>query len=68
MDFKLQSEFHPTGDQPEAIRQLSEGILGNEKYANPIGCYRVLAKHFTVANVVEKIQSTERWCWRITKL
>lgn len=54
MDFKLQSEFHPTGDQPEAIRQLSEGILGNEKYQTLLGVTGS-GKTFTVANVVEKI-------------
>ena len=31
MDFKLQSEFKPTGDQPEAIRQLTDGINSKEK-------------------------------------
>ena len=54
MDFKLQSEFHPTGDQPEAIRQLSEGILGNEKYQTLLGVTGS-GKTFTVANVVAKI-------------
>ena len=54
MDFKLQSEFHPTGDQPEAIRQLSEGILGNEKYQTLLGVTGS-GKTFTVAHVVEKI-------------
>ena len=54
MDFKLQSEFHPTGDQPKAIRQLSEGILGNEKYQTLLGVTGS-GKTFTVANVVEKI-------------
>ena len=32
MDFKLQSEFKPTGDQPEAIRQLTDGINSKEKF------------------------------------
>ena len=32
MDFKLHSKFKPTGDQPEAIRQLSEGIVEGEKH------------------------------------
>ena len=32
MDFKLTSEFKPTGDQPEAIRQLVESIRGESKY------------------------------------
>ena len=54
MDFSLQSEFHPAGDQPEAIKQLSEGILGNEKYLTLLGVTGS-GKTFTVANVVEKI-------------
>ena len=37
MDFKLQSEFKPTGDQPEAIKQLTEGITNNEKYKTTRG-------------------------------
>lgn len=37
MKFKLHSEFKPTGDQPEAIKQLSSGILENEKYQTLLG-------------------------------
>ena len=55
MDFKLQSEFHPTGDQPEAIRQLSEGILGNEKYQTLLGVTGS-GKTFTMAKVIENVQ------------
>ena len=54
MDFKLQSEFEPTGDQPEAIKQLTEGIFSNEKYQTLLGVTGS-GKTFTVANVVEKI-------------
>lgn len=54
MDFTLQSEFKPTGDQPEAIRQLSEGIAENDKYQTLLGVTGS-GKTFTVANVVEKI-------------
>ena len=54
MDFKLQSEFEPTGDQPEAIKQLSEGILSQEKYQTLLGVTGS-GKTFTVANVVEKV-------------
>jgi len=53
MDFKLQSEFVPTGDQPEAIKQLTEGILSKEKYQTLLGVTGS-GKTFTVANVVEK--------------
>ena len=54
MDFKLQSEFDPMGDQPEAIKQLSKGILENEKYQTLLGVTGS-GKTFTVANVVEKV-------------
>ena len=32
MSFQLISEFSPTGDQPEAIKQLTDGIIEGEKY------------------------------------
>jgi len=54
MDFKLHSEFSPTGDQPEAIKQLTEGILSEEKHQTLLGVTGS-GKTFTVANVVEKI-------------
>ena len=50
MNFKLQSEFKPTGDQPEAIRQLIEGINSKEKYQTLLGVTGS-GKTFTVANV-----------------
>ena len=55
MRFKIESEFSPTGDQPEAIKQLTEGILSNEKYQTLLGVTGS-GKTFTVANVVEEIQ------------
>ena len=54
MDFQLHSKFKPTGDQPEAIKQLSEGIFEGEKYQTLLGVTGS-GKTFTVANVVEKI-------------
>ena len=54
MDFKLQSEFKPTGDQPEAIKQLTEGITSNEKFQTLLGVTGS-GKTFTVANVVENV-------------
>jgi len=54
MDFKLQSEFKPTGDQPEAIEQLTEGITSNEKFQTLLGVTGS-GKTFTVANVVENV-------------
>ncbi len=55
MKFVLESEFKPTGDQPEAIRQLVHGIESNEKYQTLLGVTGS-GKTFTVANVIEKIQ------------
>ena len=54
MDFKLQSDFKPTGDQPEAIEQLTEGISSNEKFQTLLGVTGS-GKTFTVANVVENV-------------
>ena len=53
MDFKLQSEFKPTGDQPEAIKQLTDGINSKEKFQTLFGVTGS-GKTFTVANVVER--------------
>lgn len=55
MLFKLESNFKPTGDQPEAIRQLVEGINTNEKYQTLLGVTGS-GKTFTVANLIEKVQ------------
>ncbi len=54
MNFQLQSDFSPTGDQPEAIKQLTEGIFSSEKYQTLLGVTGS-GKTFTVANVVAKI-------------
>ncbi|WP_422081218.1 excinuclease ABC subunit UvrB [Ulvibacterium sp.] len=55
MKFKVVSEFKPTGDQPEAIHQLSEGIIAKEPYQTLLGVTGS-GKTFTVANVIEKTQ------------
>ena len=55
MKFKIKSDFTPTGDQPEAIAQLSKGILSNEKYQTLLGVTGS-GKTFTIANVIEKVQ------------
>src|SRR5690606_8689027 len=52
MQFKIQSEYKPTGDQPTAIAQLSEGITSQERYQTLLGVTRS-GKTFTVANVIE---------------
>jgi len=55
MDFSLESEFKPTGDQPQAIDQLTQGIEDHEKYQVLLGVTGS-GKTFTVANVIEKVQ------------
>ncbi|MDG5492383.1 excinuclease ABC subunit UvrB [Psychroserpens sp. SPM9] len=55
MRFKVQSEFKPTGDQPQAIKQLVDGIDSNEKYQTLLGVTGS-GKTFTVANVIQEVQ------------
>jgi excinuclease ABC subunit B len=55
MRFKVQSEFKPTGDQPQAIKQLVDGMNSNEKYQTLLGVTGS-GKTFTVANVIEEVQ------------
>ncbi|MEO8774271.1 MAG: excinuclease ABC subunit UvrB [Gelidibacter sp.] len=55
MKFKIKSEFKPTGDQPQAIKQLTKGIETNEKYQTLLGVTGS-GKTFTVANVIEEVQ------------
>lgn len=55
MQFKIQSEYKPTGDQPTAIAQLSEGITSQERYQTLLGVTGS-GKTFTVANVIENVQ------------
>ena len=55
MKFKIESEFGPTGDQPQAISQLVSGINSNEKYQTLLGVTGS-GKTFTVANVIEEVQ------------
>ncbi|RAJ13189.1 excinuclease ABC subunit UvrB [Olleya aquimaris] len=55
MKFKIKSDFSPTGDQPEAIKQLVNGLNGQEKYQTLLGVTGS-GKTFTVANVIEEVQ------------
>lgn len=55
MQFKLQSEYQPTGDQPQAIEKLTEGIKIGEKYQTLLGVTGS-GKTFTIANVVQNVQ------------
>ncbi len=55
MPFTLHSPFPPSGDQPEAIRQLTEGIQEGERFHTLLGVTGS-GKTFTVANVIQNIQ------------
>ena len=55
MDFKLTSQYEPTGDQPEAISQLTEGVLRGDKAQVLLGVTGS-GKTFTVANVIANVQ------------
>ena len=55
MNFKLQSEYQPTGDQPQAIKKLVHGLENGEKYQTLLGVTGS-GKTFTIANVVNEIQ------------
>src|ERR1700759_2112353 len=55
MQFQLNSSYLPVGDQPEAIRQLTEGILQGEQYQTLLGVTGS-GKTFTMANVIQNVQ------------
>ena len=54
-EFKLHSQFKPMGDQPEAIKQLSEGVMRGDRDQVLLGITGS-GKTFTMANVIEKVQ------------
>lgn len=55
MNFKLISDYRPTGDQPQAIEELVQGITADVKHQTLLGVTGS-GKTFTVANVVERVQ------------
>lgn len=55
MDFKVVADYKPTGDQPEAIKKLSQSLLDNEKFQTLLGVTGS-GKTFTVANVIQEVQ------------
>ncbi|MEL7636669.1 MAG: DEAD/DEAH box helicase family protein, partial [Anaerolineaceae bacterium] len=55
MEFKLHAPYQPTGDQPEAIRQLVEGIIKGYHNQVLLGATGT-GKTFTVANVIQQLQ------------
>ena len=55
MDFKLTSQYSPTGDQPEAIKQLVEGVNNQDPFQTLLGVTGS-GKTFTIANVISQTQ------------
>ncbi|HQD09600.1 MAG TPA: excinuclease ABC subunit UvrB [Flavihumibacter sp.] len=55
MPFTLHSPYSPAGDQPEAIRQLTEGVLSGEAHQTLLGVTGS-GKTFTIANVIQQVQ------------
>jgi excinuclease ABC subunit B len=55
MPFKLNSSYKPAGDQPQAIAQLTKGVLEGEKYQTLLGVTGS-GKTFTMANVIQNVQ------------
>jgi excinuclease ABC subunit B len=55
MDFKLESEYQPTGDQPNAIKQLVSGVKAGDNYQTLLGVTGS-GKTFTIANVIAQTQ------------
>jgi len=54
-EFKLRSDYKPTGDQPRAIEELTELILNNSRHQTLLGVTGS-GKTFTIANVIERVQ------------
>ena len=55
--FKLHSEYKPTGDQPNAIEYLVDGINKGKKFQTLLGVTGS-GKTFTMANIIEKTRET----------
>src|SRR5947208_8490567 len=55
MSFNIQLPYEPAGDQPEAISQLTDGILSGERYQTLLGVTGS-GKTFTIANVIQNVQ------------
>ena len=54
MNYKLNSEFKPTGDQPQAIEKLKRGLMEGEKFQTLLGVTGS-GKTFTIANVLAEL-------------
>ena len=54
MSFELVSNFSPKGDQPEAIKQLTNGLVNKEEFQTLLGVTGS-GKTFTIANVIQEV-------------
>ena len=54
-EFKLVADFEPTGDQPQAIDELTDGLIRGDRYQTLLGATGS-GKTFTVANVIQRVQ------------
>lgn len=54
MEFKLESEYKPSGDQPKAIKELTEGVIRGDKYQTLLGVTGS-GKTYTISNVIKNI-------------
>src|SRR5271170_602986 len=55
MQFNIHTPYQPAGDQPQAISQLTDGIINGERYQTLLGVTGS-GKTFTIANVIENVQ------------
>jgi excinuclease ABC subunit B len=55
MSFKLNSDYIPAGDQPSAIKELTDNLLQGEQYQTLLGVTGS-GKTFTMANVIQNLQ------------
>ena len=53
--FEIVSKFKPTGDQPTAIKKLSDGIFAGKKFQVLLGATGT-GKTFTMANIIQNVQ------------
>ena len=53
--FSLKASYDPSGDQPQAIEQLTDGVLRGERFQTLLGATGT-GKTFTIANVIQRVQ------------
>ena len=54
MEFKLKSDYKPSGDQPKAIKELTEGVIRGDKYQTLLGVTGS-GKTYTISHVIQNI-------------